>query len=113
MAWPWLQNIVEIIWEHFKLDRSLLESVDSEPLQRWLELADCFENVRETVTICLVGKYTGLNDAYASVIKALQHSAIKAKHKLDLQVSANTGGLVRRTDCNCGLVSSNPLPSLV
>jgi CTP synthase (UTP-ammonia lyase) len=81
-----LQNIVEIIWNHFQLDPKLLEQVDEEPLRRWLELADCFENVRDTVTICLVGKYTGLNDAYASVIKALQHSALKAKHKLDLQV---------------------------
>ena len=36
--------------------------------------------------IVLVGKYTVLEDAYASVITALRHAAIKAGRKLELQV---------------------------
>jgi len=39
------------------------------------------------VTIALVGKYTKLEDAYASVIKALQHSALAASHRLNLRVN--------------------------
>lgn len=34
------------------------------------------------VRICLVGKYTGLEDAYASVVKALQHSCLVAGRRL-------------------------------
>ena len=35
----------------------------------WRRLADRAENLRQFVTISLVGKYTQLEDAYASVIK--------------------------------------------
>ena len=34
-----------------------------------------------------MGKYTKLEDAYASVIKALQHAALAVNHRLDLKVS--------------------------
>lgn len=37
------------------------------------------------MNIALVGKYTKLEDAYASVIKALQHASIKAGYKLKLE----------------------------
>ncbi|TLS31314.1 hypothetical protein PpBr36_02456 [Pyricularia pennisetigena] len=37
------------------------------------------------VTIALVGKYTELHDSYLSVIKALEHSSMKCRRKLDLQ----------------------------
>lgn len=45
--------------------------------------------MRGSVKIALVGKYTKLEDAYASVIKALKHSAIAANRKLELTVSFN------------------------
>jgi len=38
----------------------------------------------ETVTIALVGKYTGLSDAYLSVLKSLKHSAIEARRALNV-----------------------------
>ncbi|KAF5010333.1 hypothetical protein FDECE_3508 [Fusarium decemcellulare] len=37
-----------------------------------------------TVTIALVGKYVSLDDAYLSVHKALEHSAMRCKRKLNL-----------------------------
>lgn len=46
--------------------------------------ADRYDILRHSVKIVLVGKYTALSDAYASVIKALRHSALKAERKLDL-----------------------------
>ena len=38
----------------------------------------------QEVQIALVGKYTKLEDAYASVIKALDHAALAVSHKLKL-----------------------------
>ncbi|PKS12407.1 hypothetical protein jhhlp_000611 [Lomentospora prolificans] len=37
------------------------------------------------VTIVLVGKYTELHDSYLSVLKSLEHSAMKCRRTLDLQ----------------------------
>ena len=53
-------------------------------LGKWRDLADRYENMNRSVKIVLVGKYTALSDAYASVVKALRHSCLKANHKLDL-----------------------------
>lgn len=36
------------------------------------------------VHIALVGKYTKLEDSYASVIKALNHASLAVRHKLKL-----------------------------
>lgn len=44
------------------------------------------DQLLKEVTIALVGKYTQLEDAYASVIKALQHSALCVSHRLNLKV---------------------------
>ena len=46
-----------------------------------------YDRLLREVTIALVGKYTKLEDAYASVIKALQHSALAVSHRLNLRVS--------------------------
>ena len=53
-------------------------------MSRWKQLADRAEHLRKFVKIALVGKYTQLEDAYASVIKALRHAALTANHKLQL-----------------------------
>ena len=41
---------------------------------------------RQIVNIALVGKYTKLQDAYASVTKALQHAATHIGYKINLTV---------------------------
>ena len=43
------------------------------------------DNLTREVTIALVGKYTRLEDSYASVSKSLQHASIQAKYKLNLK----------------------------
>ena len=48
-----------------------------------------FDRLLRDVTICLVGKYTRLQDSYASVIKALSHAAMACNYKLDLKVSVS------------------------
>lgn len=40
------------------------------------------------VTVALVGKYTKLEDAYASVTKALQHAAVAAGFRLKIKVQS-------------------------
>lgn len=44
------------------------------------------DRLLERVSIALVGKYTKLADAYTSVIKALEHSALAINHKLEVKV---------------------------
>ncbi|KAF8580186.1 CTP synthase [Ramaria rubella] len=53
--------------------------------QRWKELTRGQERLFDSVTIVIVGKYTVLKDSYASVIKALEHSAFRCNRKLILQ----------------------------
>ena len=48
-------------------------------------LADRWDALSQSVSIAVIGKYTGLSDAYLSVIKALQHACLAANRKLDLQ----------------------------
>ena len=45
------------------------------------------ETLHKEVNICLVGKYTSLEDSYISVTKALKHAALYCKHKLNLKVT--------------------------
>lgn len=53
-------------------------------LHKWRMLANRYDNTSQTVSIALVGKYTKLEDSYASVIKALRHSALKINRKLKI-----------------------------
>lgn len=53
-------------------------------MQKWKELADRQDRVSKEVSIALVGKYTQLEDSYASVIKALQHASLACNHKMKI-----------------------------
>jgi CTP synthase len=53
-------------------------------LLKWNQMAVAVDTFKEEVNIAVVGKYTGLSDAYLSVIKALKHSAIAAGRKLNI-----------------------------
>lgn len=53
-------------------------------MRKWHNLAKRVDNLRKEVNIALVGKYTKLEDSYASVTKALQHACIAAGSKLNL-----------------------------
>jgi len=54
-------------------------------LTRWQEISDTIHNPEGEVTIAIVGKYTGLKDAYKSLIEALQHGGIANKVKVNLE----------------------------
>lgn len=54
-------------------------------LDQWNAMARSVDEAVETTTIALIGKYTGLQDSYLSVIKALRHAAIAANVRLNLE----------------------------
>jgi CTP synthase len=53
-------------------------------LERWQFINERIRNPEGAVTIAVVGKYTGLKDAYKSLIEALSHGGIANKVKVDL-----------------------------
>ncbi|MCH1443324.1 MAG: hypothetical protein L7U53_05575, partial [Candidatus Poseidoniaceae archaeon] len=54
----------------------------TEILSDWKKMAHHLDQLEQEVHIAMVGKYTGLSDAYLSVIKSLQHAAIAVDRKL-------------------------------
>ena len=60
-----------------------LSGAASMSLAHWkTTLADRWDKLETSITIAMVGKYTGLSDAYLSVLKALQHAALAINRRL-------------------------------
>ncbi|HEY7243497.1 MAG TPA: CTP synthase [Xanthobacteraceae bacterium] len=71
------------------LDREVLAAFGIEPqgqpdLGRWRLINERIRNPEGDVTIAIVGKYTGLKDAYKSLIEALSHGGIANKVRVNL-----------------------------
>jgi CTP synthase len=71
------------------LDQEVLAAFGIEPapkpdLSRWKGVTDRINNPEGEVTIAIVGKYTGMKDAYKSLIEALAHGGIANKVKVNL-----------------------------
>jgi CTP synthase len=71
------------------LDREVLEAFGVEPraapdLTRWHIINERIRNPEGDVTIAIVGKYTGMKDAYKSLTEALSHGGIANKVKVNL-----------------------------
>lgn len=77
------QGIVEYLNERLQLGISM--PPPRRFMSKWKDLADRVEHLRKEVSIALVGKYTKLEDSYASVTKALQHAAITCGYKLTIK----------------------------
>ncbi|GMM29375.1 CTP synthase [Martiniozyma asiatica (nom. inval.)] len=52
--------------------------------EKWNALTNQHDRSFEKVTIAIVGKYTNLHDSYLSVIKALEHSAMRCTKRLEI-----------------------------
>src|SRR5215813_1449628 len=61
-----------------------LEAPRAPALERWETINERIRNPEGDVTIAIVGKYTGLKDAYKSLIEALSHGGIANKIKVKL-----------------------------
>lgn len=62
---------------------------DTPSLQSWVKLADsedkCInEPVEEAIHLAFVGKYTGLQDAYHSVLKAIDHTQMEMERRIEV-----------------------------
>ncbi|MCG6857349.1 MAG: CTP synthase [Salaquimonas sp.] len=81
---------VPLAYHREGLDAEVLAAfgIDPAPLpkmERWQEVADRVHNPEGEVTIAIVGKYTGLKDAYKSLTEALHHGGManRVRVKLD------------------------------
>ncbi|MCZ2203763.1 CTP synthase [Bartonella sp. A05] len=62
--------------------------IDSAPepkMDRWKDITDRIHNPEGEVTIAIVGKYTGLKDAYKSLIEAISHGGLANKVKVNIE----------------------------
>ncbi len=71
------------------LDSEVLAAFGIDPapqpnMARWGAIEERLRNVEGEVTIAIVGKYTGLKDAYKSLIEALVHGGIANRVKVNL-----------------------------
>lgn len=76
-------GVVDFLAERLQLN--LPNQRPTRLMQRWRDLAHRVDTIRRKVNIALVGKYTKLEDAYASVMKALQHASIASGYNLNLK----------------------------
>ncbi|MGB8278502.1 MAG: CTP synthase [Methylovirgula sp.] len=71
------------------LDQEVLAAFGIEPapkpdMSRWNAVTERIHNPEGEVTIAIVGKYTGLKDAYKSLIEALAHGGMANRVKVNL-----------------------------
>jgi CTP synthase len=85
-------NIYDVPMSYHKegLDGEVLAAFGIEPapkprLERWEEVSNRIRTPEGAVTIAVVGKYTGLKDAYKSLIEALHHGGIANRVKVHLE----------------------------
>ena len=81
---------VPLAYHHEGLDDQVLQAfaVNDAPrpdLSRWERITRAVETPEGEVTIAIVGKYTGLKDAYKSLIEALVHGGIANRVKVKLE----------------------------
>ena len=72
------------------LDEEVLAAFGIDPapkprLELWKEVSDRIHNPEGEVTIAIVGKYTGLKDAYKSLIEALSHGGMANRVRVKLE----------------------------
>jgi CTP synthase len=72
------------------LDREVLAAFGIEPapkpnMRRWESVSKSYHNPEGEVTIAIVGKYTGLKDAYKSLNEALTHGGMANRVRVKLE----------------------------
>ncbi|RCL00286.1 MAG: CTP synthase [Candidatus Tokpelaia sp. JSC188] len=81
---------VPIAYHHAGLDLEVLiafgmDSASKPDMQRWKGISRCVHNPEGEVNIAIVGKYTGLKDAYKSLIQALEHGGLANRVQVNLE----------------------------
>lgn len=69
---------------HVVLQR--LQLLDKKPnLDSWKKLVETIKNPTKTFKVAIAGKYTGLSDAYISVVESLKHAGYSHNAKIDIK----------------------------
>ncbi|MFT5509910.1 MAG: CTP synthase [Hyphomicrobiaceae bacterium] len=81
---------VPLAYHHEGLDREVLSAFDitdapRPDLERWETISKAIATPEGEVTIAIVGKYTGLKDAYKSLNEALVHGGISSNVKVNIE----------------------------
>lgn len=81
---------VPIAYQREGLDREVLaafglESKAAADMRKWEEISQSIHYPKDKVKIAVIGKYTGLKDAYKSLAEALQHGGLANKARVDLE----------------------------
>ena len=81
---------VPLSYHHEGLDEEVLAAfgitgAPAPDLQAWEEISRIVKNPEGEVTIAIVGKYTGLKDAYKSLMEALAHGGIANSARVNLE----------------------------
>jgi CTP synthase len=81
---------VPLAYHHEGLDKEVLAAFGIDPapqpkMERWVDVADRVHNPEGEVSIAVVGKYTGLKDAYKSLIEALAHGGMANRVRVKLE----------------------------
>jgi len=54
-------------------------------LSEWKKLIDSVKNLKDTITVGIIGKYVQHQDAYKSVFEALEHGAIASGYNIEIK----------------------------
>lgn len=73
------QNMAHVVLQRLQL-------LDKKPnLDSWEKLVETIKNPEKTFKVAIAGKYTGLSDAYISVVESLKHAGYSHKAKIDIK----------------------------
>jgi len=86
-----VKNIYQIPVNYYeqKMDEVILKQLNLEAkpidLKPWNKLIHTVDNLKQEITIALVGKYVELHDAYLSVAESLRHAGYANKYKINIK----------------------------
>jgi len=69
------QKVDDIVLKRLGLLKKASRKKQKEGLIRWSNFVKRYKDPQGTIVVGIAGKYTGLNDSYASILKALEHAA--------------------------------------
>ncbi|XP_053693777.1 CTP synthase-like [Sabethes cyaneus] len=73
-------GVIDMVNDRLKLNLTSTRPVQF--MQNWRDLTERIDNVYKKVTIAVVGKYTKLQDSYASLSKSLLHASLAVGYKV-------------------------------
>lgn len=73
------QHLDDLVCRHFKL------TCEAADMHEWQALVERIRKLDQTITVAIVGKYVALQDAYLSIIEALNHAGYQHNAKINLR----------------------------